>query len=160
MIPIEEMQQYVDQINGSFPVNALWDGYMIRKFKKNNLVIGGSQDWIYYHNIDVMFKKVTFFNLPSQWRDTWVKGDNLFRLTTSKEFKLEFPNFDIGDKHVFAFDMTFPFDNITKENTFFVIASNVFFDRPQPTGDGMVDYEDPYDPVALDFEGNRVNIKK
>lgn len=56
MIPIEEMQRYVDQINGSFPVNALWDGYMIRKFKKNNLVIGGSQDWIYYHNIDVIFK--------------------------------------------------------------------------------------------------------
>ena len=57
----EKMQQYVDRINSQFPVAALFDGYRIRMFKHKNLVVGGSQDWIYYHNIDK--KGVSFCTL-------------------------------------------------------------------------------------------------
>jgi hypothetical protein len=156
MISRKEMKCYVNTINAAFPVNALWDGYKIRKFKKRNLVIGGSQDWIYFHNIDVIFKKVTFFNLPAEWSDTSVNGKSLFRLSTAKEFRRHFPDFEVGDKHVFAFDMYFPFDNLPKEHTYFVLASNVFFDRPQPTGDGMVDYEDPAENAGFMCKENRV----
>lgn len=57
MIPHPEMQKYVDQINQKLPAHAMWNDYYIRMFKRKNLVIDGSQDWVYYHDIDLIFKR-------------------------------------------------------------------------------------------------------
>ena len=137
------MQQYVDQVNEQLPVHALWNGYKIRVFKRKNLVISGSQDWIYYHNIDLIFKKVTFFNLPPEWSDTAIVGDDLFRLSTQSEFKKHHPGFDSQDRHIFAIDFHDQFADKPEKDTRFIVAANVFFQTLQdPTGDGIVDYED------------------
>jgi hypothetical protein len=156
MIPHEQMQRYVDQINQEFQVGALWNGYGIRMLKKNNLVIGGSQDWIYFHNIDVIFKKVIFYNLPSQWQDTAVVGNDLFRLSDQHEFELSHPDFDVENRHVFAFDMHIEQNREMEKHTFFIVASNVFFDKPEPVGDGFIDYDDPLGDVGFWCKKNRV----
>lgn len=157
MISHTQMQTFVDKINAQFPAHALWDGYYIRIFKRKNLVIGGSQDWIYYHNIDVIFKKVSFFNLPPWWRDTAIEGDDLFRLSTQEEFLQHHPDFDPGDKHVFAFDLFYDIHDSYQKHTFFVLAGNVFFERYQnPTGDGMIHYEDPLGRAGFMSKMNRV----
>jgi hypothetical protein len=122
-----EITKYVNDINAQLPAHALWDGYYIRKFKKKNLVIGGSQDWIYYHNIDLIFKKVSFYNLPAFWRDTAIIGDDVFRLSSSKEFKSHHPDFEIGENHVFAFDLFYNIFESREQHTFFVLAKTVFF---------------------------------
>jgi hypothetical protein len=150
------MQKIVDSINGQFPVDALWNGYKIRMFKRKNLVVGGSQDWMYFHNIDVIFKKVIFFNLPSGWHDTSVHGDDLFRLSTKEEFQKHHPDFEVGSYHVFAFDLYKGFE-AEAPTTFFVVANNVFFERLQnPAGDGIVDYEDPLEDIDYYSRENRI----
>ena len=157
-VPHKQMQQYVDQINKQFPVDALWDGYKIRMFKRSNLVIGGSQDWTYYHNIDVIFKKVIFFNLPDWWKDTWINHkEDLFRLSNREEFKKHHPDFDIQNRHVFAFDMCIDCKGGLKNFTYFVVAKNVFFERfDDSAGDGMVHYDDPLGEVGYECLANRV----
>lgn len=156
-IPRPEMQRYVDQINRKLPVHALWNGYRIRMFKRKNLVIGGSQDWIYYHNIDLIFKKVIFFNLPDMWNDTAIQGDDLFRLSDLSEFKNDHPDFDTEDRHIFAIDMTLDSQGKYGKHTFFVVAANVFFEKTEyPMGDGIVDYEDPLEMESYPCKANRV----
>lgn len=153
----EQMQTYVDRINERLPVHTMWDGYYIRKFKRKNLVIGGSQGWIYYHNVDLIFKQVTFYNLPPWWRDAAIRGDDLFRLSDEEEFKKHHPDFDIGDQHVFALDIHFDIHDSMKKHTFFVVAANVFFEKyGNPSGDGIVDYEDPLKGEKYSSKKNRV----
>ncbi|MEM7102724.1 MAG: hypothetical protein AAF502_06265 [Bacteroidota bacterium] len=156
MIPHAEMQQYVDKINSKFSVHALWDGYYIRMFKRRNLVIGGSQDWIYYHNIDIIFKKVIFFNLPSYWQDACIEGEDLFRLTTHEELILHHPDFNPLDRHVFAIDLDFDYLGKGDKHTYFIVAANVFYERHDPPGDGLLYYEDPLGKVGIYNKNNRV----
>lgn len=157
MVPRADMQRYVDRINEQLPVHALWDGYYIRMFKRKNLVIGGSQDWIYFHNVDLIFKKVIFFNLPSDWRDTAIEGEDLFRISDEDEFRLHHPDFDIQDRHVFAIDLHYDFKGEYQKHTFFIVAANVFYERLQdPVGDGMIHYEDPMGRVGFLCKENRV----
>ena len=161
MISREDMQRYVDNINAKFSVHALWNGYKIRIFKRKNLVIGGSQDWIYYHNIDVIFKKVTFFNLPESWHDTASEGEDLFRLSDHEEFNKHHPDFDPGDRHVFAFDLFFDQEDTYRKHTFFIVAATVFFERyDDPMGDGIVHYEDPLEEMGWLCKENRVITRK
>ncbi|MEZ4688480.1 MAG: hypothetical protein R3B47_21185 [Bacteroidia bacterium] len=149
------MQQFVDKINAQLPVHAFWDGYYIRMFKRNNLMIGGSQDWIYYHNVDLIFKKVTFFNLPPWWRDTAIVGDDLFRLSSPEEFHAHFPEIDTGDRHVFAFDLHYDIHESFTKHSFFVLAANVFFEK-LTSGDGKITYEDPLGKEGFWSKKNRV----
>ncbi|MBR9920486.1 MAG: hypothetical protein GYB31_06575 [Bacteroidetes bacterium] len=158
IISHRDMQQFVDKINEQLPVHAMWDGYQIRKFKRKNLVIGGSQDWIYYHNVDLIFKQVTFFNLPARWRDTQIVGEDLFRLSDKEEFAQHHPDFVVGDKHVFAIDLHFSYQDIFQKHTYFVVASRVFFERlKDPSGDGLVEYEDPLGEVGFLPKTNRLD---
>lgn len=153
----EQMQAYVDRINEKLPAHTMWDGYYIRKFKRNNLVIGGSQDWIYYHDVDLIFKKVTFYNLPPWWRDTAIYGDDVFRLSTPEEFKHHHPDVEPGDRHVFAIDLHYDIHESNQKHTFFILAANVFFERhSNPTGDGMIHYEDPLGREGFLSKKNRV----
>lgn len=152
-----QMQEFVDRINAQLPVHALWDGYKIRIFKRKNLVISGSQDWIYHHNIDLIFKKVIFFNLPAQWHDAAVAGDHLFRLTDQNEFKTHHPLFDPEDRHIFAIDLYSNFLEAREKHTFFIVAANVFFERlDDPLGDGIVEYQDPLPLAPYLSKYNRV----
>ncbi|SFC76017.1 hypothetical protein SAMN05421780_109113 [Flexibacter flexilis DSM 6793] len=59
----------LDEINQKNPQNYLWDGFWIDSFKRKTLNISASFDRIYYRDIMIVYKGVTFFNLPSQWRD-------------------------------------------------------------------------------------------
>ncbi len=155
----DQMQKYVDHVNSKFLVSALWNGYKIRMFKRSNLVIGGSQDWVYFHNIDVIFKKVIFFNLPEGWADTSVDHkEDLFRLSDVEEFKKHHPDFDPQDRHIFAFDLTFYFKEVPESYTYFVVAANVFFDQLEQ-GDGMIYYEDPLGEVGYGVLENRAIAK-
>ncbi|MCB9233355.1 MAG: hypothetical protein H6581_16985 [Bacteroidia bacterium] len=147
------MQKIVDRINASFSVHALWNGYRIRMFRRKNLVISGSQNWTYYRNLDVIFKKVIFFNLPPEWHDTWIRGEDLFRLSTVAEFRQHHPDFDPLDRHVFAIDLTYS----GTQRTFFILASNVFCVRCEsPDNDGDIYYEDPLGEAAFWSGENRV----
>jgi hypothetical protein len=151
------MQRYVDRINRQLPAHALWDGYQIRIFKRKNLVISGSQDWIYFHNIDLIFKKVIFFNLPAQWHDTYIEGDDLFRLSSPEEFRQHHPDFDPGDRHVFAIDLHLYVMDPPERHTYFVVGENVFYQLlKDPAGDGIVEYEDPLGEVGFRCKENRV----
>lgn len=117
----------------------------------------GSQDWIYYHNIDLIFKKVIFFNLPAWWKDTASPTDDLFRLSNIDEFRKHHPYFDIQDRHVFAIDLAFDINNNYEKQTFFVVAANVFFELlNDPAGDGIVNYEDPMEDIDFLSKTNRV----
>lgn len=159
MITHSQMQQHVNQVNDKFSVHALLDGYQIRMFKRKDLVIGGSFDWTYYHNIDVIFKKVIFFNLPTSWKDTAIEGDDLFRLSNLQEFKIHHPEFDIKDRYIFAFDLFFNFKDRYEKHTYFVVASNVFFDQPEhPSGDGSIYYVDPLVDMGARCKKNRVIV--
>lgn len=157
MVSHTKMQEFTDQINRDLPVNAFWNGFKIRMFKRGNLVIGGSQDWTYYHNIDLIFKKVTFFNLPDSWNDTAIPSDNLFRLTTIEEFQSHHPNFTPIDRHIFAIDLCFdyPKGKEYEKHTFFILASNVFFEKHE-AGDGLCSYEDSIGENDFLSKENRV----
>lgn len=158
MIPHAQMQEYVNQINQKFPIHSCSDGYNIRLFKQKNLVIGGSRDWTYCHNVDIIFKKVIFFNLYFRWHDTEMDGDNFFRLANPGEFENYHPDFDTTGYHVFAIDLYFTYDETYYDkNTCFVVAENVFLEIfDQPIGDGMIHYEDPFKTKDFLCRENRV----
>lgn len=143
-IPPEQMAEYVRKINERLPVHAMWDGYWIESFKRSNLQISGSLDRLYYREWDIVFKKVTFFNLPAEWRDTNIIGNDFFCLSSKEEFKLHHPDFDPGDHHIFAIDLWYPFLEPTEKHTFFVVAANVFlFKCESPDTDVWMNYTDP-----------------
>lgn len=162
MITHSQMQTYVDQINQKFNVHGCWDGYYIRLFKRKNLVIGGSQDWCYYHNLDVIFKTVIFFDLPSSWRDTEISGEDLFRLANLEEFKIYHPDFEMSKypkHHIFAIDIHFTYDGRFEKNTYFIVATNVFLEiYTDPIGDGHIEYEDPLEHKGFLCRENRVPL--
>ena len=146
----------VDYVNENLPLHSLWDGYWISRFKRNNLMISGSQDQIYYRNYDIVFKKVIFFNLPEQWRDTNFIGDDFLRLSTKEEFEIYHPKFDIMDRSVFAIDLYYNGFDTFEKHTFFVIAKKVYlFECVHPDGKPIWEYEDPLGKVGYQCKENR-----
>jgi hypothetical protein len=79
----------------------------------------------------MIFRGVSFFNLPDEWRDTDIDGDNLLRLSNVEEFQMYHPDFDCGDKHVFAIDIYFGRDEKIK-HTFFIIADHIIIEKCLP----------------------------
>ena len=153
----EEIQAYTDKINAQFSVHEMWNGYHIRMFKRKNLVIGGSQDWTCFHNIDVIFKKVIFFNLPQSWSDTQILGDDLFRLATLGEFHDCHPEFDTQGLHIFALDFGLGRDK-SEKNTRFVVARTVFLEKyVEGGGDGKISYKDPLGNTGFHSKENRLD---
>jgi hypothetical protein len=132
----------------------MWDGLWVHEYKRHNLVIGASFDRIYYRNYDVVFKKVLFFNLPNQWRDTDVESDALIRLATKEEFALQQPNFDVKDKNIFAIDLVF--NNVL--HNFYIVAKTVYLFKCEPPNDkyGGTDYVDPFIHEPFPCKKNRV----
>ena len=153
-----DIHQIVHQVNERLPVHSMWDGFWINKFKRSNLQISCSFDRIYYRNFDLVFKKVVFFNLPHQWRDTHVFGDHILRLSNKDEFSTHHPNFDFQGKHIFAIDLHFDINNVFQKHTYFVVASKVFlFKCEYPDNASGYEYEDPYgEDVGFECKENRV----
>ena len=84
---MQSIQQIINVVNKTLPLHSMWDGLWVHKFKRKSLVIGASFDRCYYRDYDIVFKKVSFFNLPHEWRDTEVNTENLIRLSTKEEFE-------------------------------------------------------------------------
>ena len=152
----ENLNHIVANINATLAAQSLWDGFWIHSFKTNTLIISCSFDKMYYRSFDLVFKKVTFFNLPDAWRDTNVAGDTFLRLATKEEFMKQQPIVDIGDNQLFAVDLIID----TKKQSFFIAAKHVFLNECTPLNNNPVaEYTDPYKGEKMPVLKNRV-IKK
>ncbi|MFO0552457.1 MAG: hypothetical protein U0271_28975 [Polyangiaceae bacterium] len=150
-------------MNRTVPLHSLWDGFWIHRYRHKTLVVAGSFDRIYYRNVDVVFKDVSFFNLPAEWRDTWIEGDDLVRLSNPTEFTRAHPDVDVGDRQVFAIDIVFHVPALFPEpakHTFFVLAKRLYVNECTPADNHPAPlYEDPADD-AFPSHANRVPLLK
>lgn len=143
------------QINQSIQVKNMWDGFWIYDYYQGKLTISGSFDRTIYRNVDIFFRGVSFFNLPSEWRDTDIPTYELLRLASREEFKLQFPDFEIGDKQVFAIDLKTRPDKAM--HSFFVVADNIEAEQCHPNDSSpRVDYTDPLKAEAFPCLKNRI----
>ena len=151
------IHQTVENINRTLPVHAMWDGFWIEKFKRSNLVVSCSQDRLYYRSFDIVFKKVIFHNLPAEWRDTNVLGDNVIRLSDGEEFAEYHSDFDIEDRNIFAIDLHYDENGKQTKHTFFVVGAKVYLFRCEPPNNRPeFDYTDPLGEVGYGCKQNRV----
>lgn len=148
----------VEQINQFIPVHSMWDGFWIHSFLKNELTISCSFDRMYYRNFDIIFSNVIFFNLPDEWRDTNVLGDNLIRLADEKEFLQQQPNFDIKGKTIFAIDLYYyPYEKPTITYTFYIVADDLLAEAcTEGNSSPAVDYTDRFENEPYPCLKNRV----
>lgn len=121
----------INELNKNLPVHNMWDGFWIHYYEKDYLMLSCSFDRIYYRDFDIEFRGVIFFNLPDEWRDTDIQGDELIRLSDKEEFGLYHPDFDTGEHTIMAIDIYFDRGVNTKKQTFFVVAKSVFLQRIQ-----------------------------
>ncbi|MCD6011561.1 MAG: hypothetical protein K0Q79_1423 [Flavipsychrobacter sp.] len=135
----------------------MWDGFWVRSFKRGTLVISCSFDRIYYREFDLVFKQVVFFNVPAQWRDTNVDGDDLLRLAPAEEFAALYPDVEIGDRAVFAIDMHLDVNRVWQPYTFYIVARHIYLNKctPEDNDPGWT-YEDPINDVQYPCMLNRV----
>lgn len=153
-----DLRQLINKINTELPVHSMWDGFWIHAFKKDTLIISCSFDRIYYRNFDIVFKKVIFFNVPVEWRDTDIYGDNLLRLTSKEEFEKHHPGFDTLDRHIIAIDMYFrtTVGDINK-STFFILAEHIYPNKcVSPDCNPVSEYADPFIAEPFPCRKNRV----
>ncbi len=149
------MQSIIKKINEDLPLHSLWDGFWVYYFKRGTLIIAGSFNRIYYRDFDIVFKKVSFFNIPAEWRDTDIKGDDLIRLADKDEFAKQFPDFDVQDKFIFAIDIYFR--NVGEEKTFYIVAEHIYLNKctPEDNSPGS-SYVDPFADEPFPCFKNRV----
>jgi hypothetical protein len=136
----------------------MWDGFWVHSFNKGTLIISCSFDRIYYRNFDLVFKKVIFFNVPAEWRDTDIYGDDLLRLASKEEFEKHHPDFDVADHHIIAVDLHFRYtDGNVRKFTFFILAAHVYLNKCEPGNSNPVaEYTDPYSGEFFPCMKNRV----
>ena len=158
--PPSEIQSTVQELNKKLPLHSMWDGFWIHELYKNELIISCSFDRIYYRNFDIIFKGVIFFNVPVNWRDTNIPGEDLLRLATKEEFKEQQPDFDTKNLNIFAIDIHFYFDGAPDPHTFYVVAQSVeLFDCANLTGSNAAPgpmYEDPFPEDTIYSKRNKM----
>jgi len=131
----------VEKVNKELPLHSMWDGFWIASWKRKTLIVSASFDKSLYRDYDIVFKRVTFFNLPEQWRDTAVRGDDLLRIASVQEFQSQQPCFEVGDRTIFAIDIYLG----DVKHTFFIIAKNIYLIKCPPADRYPIyDYTDPY----------------
>jgi hypothetical protein len=97
-------------INKMLP--SLCDGMQIYSCNINELIICGSFDFCYYHNLEIIFYEPSFFSLPVSFHT-----DNLiFRIGNNEERNNLMKEIET-DNSVFIFE--------NEENSYFVFAQNV-----------------------------------
>ncbi len=122
----------------------MWDGFWVHSFKRGTLIISCSFDRIYYRDFDLVFKKVTFFNVPDSWRDTDVHGDNLLRLAPEGEFTALDTGITTEGLGIFAIDLHLNIDNSPQPHTFFIVAEHIYLNKCLPEDCNPVpEYKDP-----------------
>ena len=137
----------------------MWDGFWVHSFKRKTLIISCSFDRIYYRNYDLIFKKVIFFNVPDEWRDTNIYGDELIRLANETEFEENHPGFSTQHKPIFAIDIHFGND-IPVKYTFFIVAEHLYLNKCEaPDNNPIPEYTDPFINDGFPCFANRVLSK-
>lgn len=117
--------EQVTKVNQELPLHDLWDGFWIYEFYEGKLTITCSFDSIYYRNFDILFEDVIFFNVPLNWRDTDVKGNNLLRIADKAEFLTQQPNFDTAHLTVFAIDLHQFNGKEYEKHSYYIVAKSV-----------------------------------
>ncbi len=157
----DNIAEIVDRINKDAPVHSMWDGFYIFSFKKQTLVISGSFDHVFHRSFDFAFKKVSFFNVPAEWRDTDIPGNELIRLSNKEEFALHHPDFDPLDNIIVALDMYFHLGRTPGKHTFFIVCRRIYLQECMaPTSDAEADYEEPFKDEFFPCKKNRVGAEK
>jgi hypothetical protein len=118
-------QEKIDQINQELPLHSMWDGFWVHAFDKGRLQVSCSFDRIYYRDFDIVFRDVIFFNLPDEWRDTDIRGENLLRIASKNEFIVHHPDFDTQDHSILAIDIFISRREAIFKHTFFIVATSV-----------------------------------
>ncbi|MCB0503017.1 MAG: hypothetical protein KDD32_10045 [Bacteroidetes bacterium] len=146
----------IQEINKNLPIHSMWDGFWVHYYHKGHLTLSCSFNRIYYRDFDIDFKGVVFFNLPSEWRDTDIWGDDLIRLSDREEFKKYHQDFDTGNHTIMAIDIYFQKGSIHQKYTFFVVALSVELQRVQQSISSASSYVDLYEEEQFPCFRNRV----
>ena len=140
--------EIVQEINKNIPLHNLWDGFWISSWQDSTLVVSASFNKIYYRNYDLIFTEVSFFNLPQWWRDTWIHGEDLIRLATEQEFKVQQPEFNLDGRAIFAIDIYYG-EEREEKHTFFILAKHTCLIKCDESDEWPIfDYQDPLDDSA------------
>lgn len=151
----------ISAVNQVIPLQSMWDGFWIHQFSEGELIISCSFNRIYYRDFDIIFTGVTFFNLPEEWRDTDVPGDELIHISSPSAFDRANPGFNTDHKLVLAIDLIFPTGqgHGRKLYTFFIVCDSVTAERCKPGYSSPVrEYTDPLEHEPYPCMSNRVPL--
>ncbi len=154
-----DILEIVRSINDTLPVHSMWDGFWVQSFKRKTLIISCSFDSIYYREFDLIFKKVIFFNVPENWRDTAVIGDEMIRIATVDEFGKYQEGFDTRGLTIFAIDLHFRHHGTdsSKMHTFFIVAEHIYLVKCLPGNNNPApEYVDSFGDEEFPCMKNRV----
>ena len=110
-----------DRINEIVETTSTVD-FRIQSYDSANLMITGSFDFCYYHEVEILFSKVSYFSLPTDFR--YPK----FRIATIKEIDQIKKNIAIGtEKTIFCIEAEPTCD--LEKSPYFVVAESVSFNE-------------------------------
>lgn len=153
-----DINEQLQKVNELIPVHSMWDGFWIYDFEHGNLTITCSFDRTEYRNFDIEFKNVRFFNIPSEWRDTHIEGDKLFKPGDKEAFQKLYPETDVAEQAVFALDLTVKSNsNPSITHRFHIVAERVvasacLADDARPNAY----FKDPFEKETFPCFKNRV----
>lgn len=137
-----DMESRIEALNQKIPHNYLWDGFWIDSFKRKVLNVSASFDKMYYRDIMIVYKGVTFFNLPEWWRDTWIKLP-FMRLADRTTFAEQFPNENIDNKHIIEWQIG-GWNSEERIDSYYIVCDKVFvFVCKDQERRYDMDYKDP-----------------
>ena len=155
--PPKDFEAIVAKINEALPLHSMWDGFWVHSFKQKTLIVSCSFTNIYYRNFDIVFKDVTFFNLPETWRDTEIEGEDLLRIASNAEFERQQPDLDPKAHLIFAIDIWFRDHFPVQERTYYLVAKHVYLNECHaPDNHPSPLYADPFENEAFPCFKNRV----
>lgn len=145
-------QNELNALNAKIPKGYLWDGFWIDSFKRKVLNISASFDKMYYRDFMIVYKGVSFFNLPEYWRDTEVRGDFMY-LETASAFATKFPSENIENKSIIAWKLSGIYDPVIIEH-YYIVCDKVFvFKCDGEERSYQMDYAEPLS--NKDFAANK-----
>jgi hypothetical protein len=148
----------VAEVNQNLPLHSMWDGFWVHSFKNGRLEVSCSFDRIYYRDFDIIFREVIFFNLPDEWRDTDIYGEELLRLSNHDEFSRHHPDFDTQQHSIIAIDIHFtPWQKSPVKHTFFVVTTSVELQKCiQYNNSPAAEYKEKFPDEPFPCKKNRV----
>lgn len=131
-----KMRSIVDRLNADLPLHSMWDGFWIDSFRHKTLIVSCSFDRIYYANFQIIFKQVSFHDLPDSWRDTQVEEEDLLQLSTPEVFGRFYPHVSVGDRFVLVVELLHEHNGVLTRRPHFVLAKHLYLIdcSPKPHG--------------------------